>query len=106
MNIVHAIEIILTGAITSSITILTISKKVRSWFKNLFRDDRLYDNIQDMNNSLDKLSCRMLRLEIINLIQNYPKNTVSINNLYDEYISRGGNSYIKSIYKEWSEKYN
>lgn len=54
---------------------------------------------------LDALELNMLRLRIINLINDYPEQSTMIHKLYTRYLKHGGNSEMKIIYEKWCEEY-
>jgi hypothetical protein len=49
---------------------------------------------------------KLMRLELLNMIQHSPENKNAIMSLYDQYKRIGGNSYIKEIYTDWKERNN
>jgi hypothetical protein len=44
------------------------------------------------------------RLELLNLLQHNPENSVAINRAYDNYAAQGWNSYIRDMVEEWRDE--
>ena len=61
--------------------------------------------ISEMQRSLDKNRVGNLRIELLQLIHNTPDKADIIEQVYENYISLGGNSYVKQVMKEWREIY-
>lgn len=59
-----------------------------------------------LEEKIDEVAMGNLRLQILNLVQHDPENKSAILSLWDEYKSRGGNSYLKGVIKEWQKKRN
>lgn len=77
---------------------------VLNWLN--LRKERKDQRFADLAKQIEEVSMGNLRLQILNLIQHDPENKSAILSLWDEYKSRGGNSYIKGIVKDWQKKRN
>lgn len=100
--------------LTSILVILGVLKKVRKKaeesflreVKNELNDvkseiNSLKENYKE-NDNQTKLS--LLRLEILSLIANDPKNHDTIYETFDEYTKNGGNHYIESVIRKWEKE--
>lgn len=76
----------------------------KSIYKFLFPFKMLSGMLKEQNEYLQRMELRLLRLEIMHTVQNYPTEQEKIMSLYDEYKARGGNSYIDEIYNEWAKR--
>lgn len=72
-------------------------------------DDGVFDKLQtnqaNIEAALDELNMSTLRIEIGRLLDHDPQNKDLIYKLYDQYKSRGGNSYMHAEIKKWEQKY-
>ena len=66
------------------------------------RIDRLQDEMQQHQN---ESSLAIMRLELMNLIQNDPDNEVEIEILGKKYFQSGGNSYMSGIYSKYAKEH-
>lgn len=92
-------EAIVVAVITSIVAPLVLAWRIERKEQSKARFDELAKRI-------DEVSMGNLRLQILNLIQHNPENKSAILSLYDEYKSRGGNSYIRETVKQWQKKRN
>lgn len=61
--------------------------------------------ISEMQRSLDKNRVGNLRIELLQLIHNTPDKADIIEQVYDNYVSLGGNSYVHQVMMEWRKIY-
>lgn len=61
--------------------------------------------ISEMQRSLDKNRVGNLRIELLQLIHNTPDKADIIEQVYDNYVSLGGNSYVHQVMTEWRKIY-
>lgn len=92
-------ESVAVAVITSIVAPLVLAWRIDRKEKKQARFEKLEQRI-------DEVAMGNLRLQILNLIQHNPENKAAILQLYDEYKSRGGNSYIKEVVKQWQKKRN
>lgn len=74
---------------------------VLNWLNT--RKERKDERLSDLAKQIEEVSMGNLRLQILNLIQHDPQNKSAILSLWDEYKSRGGNSYLKDVVKQWQK---
>jgi len=67
------------------------------------RMDKIEDKIDDNQNE-NKLA--IMRLELMNLIQNTPDNVIEIEKYAKEYFRLGGNRYMTGMVSKWCEEHN
>jgi hypothetical protein len=89
-------EAIIVAIITSICAPLVLN-----WLNT--RKERKDERFADLAKQIDEVSMGNLRLQILNLIQHDPQNKSAILSLWDEYKSRGGNSYLKDVVKQWQK---
>lgn len=77
---------------------------VLNWLNS--RKERKDERFAKLEAQIREVSMGNLRLQILNLIQHNPENKSAILSLWDEYKSRGGNSYLKDVVKQWQKKKN
>lgn len=61
--------------------------------------------ISEMQRSLDKNRVGNLRIELLQLIHNTPDKGEVIEQVYENYVSLGGNSYVHQVMTEWRKIY-
>lgn len=61
------------------------------------------EKFKDIDDNQKDAQLRLLRLEILNLINNNPKNLDTILETFDEYKALGGNHYIDAIISKWKK---
>ena len=83
----------IASVITAAAVILGATRRGRAWL------------IKPATESIKKLSQGQKRQELLFLINAYPRNVESIEKVYDEYKSLGGNSYVDSIVRSWRAEY-
>lgn len=81
-----------------------VAPLVLAW--HMDRKEKKQARFEKLEQRIDEVAMGNLRLQILNLIQHNPENKAAILQLYDEYKSRGGNSYIKEVIKQWQKKRN
>ena len=125
MNIMAILEVIkiagaTAGGILSIITLVTlVLKKPKQWLQQLIKEttkdnfDEIkeeFNKIHDFNDSEKKTSLNILRHDITVIYERYKtdkkipsriKEDLCI--LYEDYDSRGGNSYVHTIMEEMME---
>lgn len=67
--------------------------------------DTLQENQKNIETAIEELNMSTLRIEIGRLLDHDPQNKDLIYKLYDQYKSRGGNSYMHAEIKKWEQKY-
>lgn len=68
-------------------------------FKEL--SDKLDDHIEMDNKFGRDITVRVKRIELLNMMSQYPSRELRIDGMYRDYQSAGGNSYIDDVYCEW-----
>ena len=58
-----------------------------------------------INQRLSDLELQTMGNQILTLMHYKPAETMTIENLCQRYISKGGNGYIKSMYEDWKRQY-
>lgn len=74
---------------------------LKSSFKEL--SDKLDDHVEDNSKSALETNLQVKRLELLQMMYQFPAKTSRIDSLYREYKSNGGNSYIDDVYCEWKD---
>lgn len=92
-------EAIIVAIITSICAPLVLN-----WLNS--RKEKKDARFAELARQIDEVSMGNLRLQILNLIQHDPQNKSAILSLWDEYKTRGGNSYIKDVVKQWQKNRN
>lgn len=59
----------------------------------------------EMQRSIDKNRVGNLRIELLHLIHNTPDKADIIEQVYENYASLGGNSYVRQVMEEWRKIY-
>lgn len=110
--ILEAIKLIgaAAGAILSIITLITaLSKKPKQWLINTVKEatKNEFDKIHSFIDKTEKTDLTTLRHEITLIYEKYrDKKEIPMRmrenlcTLYEDYLQRGGNSYVKTIYEE------
>lgn len=62
------------------------------------------DKFEQMDEQQKDIQLRLLRLEILNLLHNDPKNLDTILETFDEYKELGGNHYIDAVIAKWKKE--
>jgi|LSPZ01.1.fsa_nt_gi hypothetical protein len=62
---------------------------------------KIKENFGELKECLTRLELDNQRLRILNLIQHSPNEKIAINAEFDDYLKKGGNSYIVAIVEEW-----
>lgn len=91
-------------AIVVAIITSIIAPLVLNWLNS--RKAKKDERFAKLEEKIDEVAMGNLRLQILNLVQHDPENKSAILSLWDEYKSRGGNSYLKGVIKEWQKKRN
>lgn len=92
-------EAVIVAIITSIVAPLVLA-----W--RMDKKEQSKERFDELTKRIDEISMGNLRLQILNLIQHDPNNKSAILNLWDEYKSRGGNSYLKDVVKQWQKNRN
>lgn len=92
-------EAVIVAIITSILAPLVLAWRID-------RKEQTRAKFDEISKRIDEVSMGNLRLQILNLIQHNPENKSAILSLYDEYKTRGGNSYIKEVVRQWQKKRN
>lgn len=61
--------------------------------------------MSEMQRSIDKNRVGNLRIELLHLIHNTPDKADIIEQVYENYVSLGGNSYVRQVMVEWRKIY-
>lgn len=98
------------GAILSIIALITaLSKKPKQWLINIIKEATRdeFDRIHSFIEKTEKTDLTTLRHEITLIYEKYrDKKEIPMRmrenlcTLYEDYVRRGGNSYVKTIYEE------
>lgn len=112
MDILEIIKMIgaAAGGILSILALFTmLSKKPKQWFIDNVREATKdeFDKIHHFIDKTEKTDLNTLRHDITLLYEKYRdkkeipmKMRENICTLYEDYVARGGNSYVKTIYEE------
>lgn len=97
----------IAGTIGSLIVIIGAVSGVFGWVQSQFVNaisTQINDFRQEVKASNDSQDLAIMRLELMNLIQNNPDNTVEIEMLGKKYFNPpyNGDSYMSVIYSEWA----
>lgn len=99
----------LSGTIGAIIAILGAMSGVFGWIQSQFTNaisNQINDFRQEMKASNDSQDLAIMRLELMNLIENNPDNTVEIERLGKKYFNPpyNGDSYMSVVYSEWAKE--
>lgn len=72
---------------------------LKSSFKDL--SDKLDDHIEVDNKFGVEINLQVKRLELLQMMHQYPSKVTRIQSLYKDYKLMGGNSYIDDVFSEW-----
>ena len=67
---------------------------------------KMFVMLKDIQKDQKILKMDTLRLQLLQLMKHDPTNRVAITGLFDQYASKGGNSYIVAEFEKWAKKYN
>lgn len=90
--------VVIIGALTGTI----------GWLNSQLRDaiaTQINEFRQEAKASDDAQNLAIMRLELMNLIQNDPENVVEIEMLGKKYFQSGGNSYVSRYFSSWAKEY-
>jgi len=77
---------------------LYLKDKLRTWlFGDIINEQKKI--IQEQN----EIILGQMRLQLLQMLDHRPNKVEQILKLYDEYIKRGGNSYIKNLIADWKK---
>lgn len=98
----------IASTIGAIIAIIGAISGVFGWIQSQFVNAisaQINDFRQEMKASNDSQDLAIMRLELMNLIQNNPNNTVEIEMLGKKYFNPpyNGDSYMSVIYSEWAK---
>lgn len=90
--------VVIIGALTGTI----------GWLNSQLKDaiaTQINEFRQEAKASDDAQNLAIMRLELMNLIQNDPENVVEIEMLGKKYFQSGGNSYVSRYFSSWAKEY-
>lgn len=90
--------VVIIGALTGTI----------GWLNSQLKDaiaTQINEFRQETKASDDAQNLAIMRLELMNLIQNDPENVVEIEMLGKKYFQSGGNSYVSRYFSSWAKEY-
>ena len=85
----------LAGILTAASVIIVFVIKIFKCIK------AVVNSILDVGKRLSSVELSCMRLELCNLMRHMPHNEVGIDNLFKEYIGKGGNHYVIERYSEY-----
>ena len=99
----------ISGTIGAVIAIIGAISGVFGWVQGQFTNaisTQIDDFRQEVKKSNDSQDLAIMRLELMNLIENSPNNTVEIEVLGKKYFNPpyNGDSYMSVIYSEWAKE--
>ena len=99
----------ISGTIGAVVAIVGAVSGLFGWIQSQFTSaisDQINDFRQEMKASNDSQDLAIMRLELMNLIENNPDNTVEIERLGKKYFNPpyNGDSYMSVIYSEWAKE--
>lgn len=97
-----------SGTIGAIIAVIGAISGVFGWIQSQFTNaisTQINDFRQEVKASNDSQDLAIMRLELMNLIQNNPNNTVEIEMLGKKYFNPpyNGDSYMSVVYSEWAK---
>ena len=98
----------ISGTIGSILVIVGALTGVFSWISGQVTgaiSSQIDDFRQEVKASNESQDLAIMRLELMNLIQNDPENIVEIEMLGKKYFSAGGNSYVSRYFSAWAKEY-
>lgn len=98
----------ISGTIGAAIVIIGAVSGLFGWIQSQFTNaisTQINDFRQEVKASNDSQDLAIMRLELMNLIENSPDNTVEIEMLGKKYFNPpyNGDSYMSVIYSEWAK---
>lgn len=99
----------ISGTIGAIIAIVGALSGAFGWIQSQFTNaisSQINDFRQEVKASNDSQDLAIMRLELMNLIQNNPDNTVEIEMMGKKYFNPpyNGDSYMSSIYSQWANE--
>lgn len=99
----------ISGTIGAIIAIIGALSGVFGWIQSQFTNaisSQINDFRQEVKASNDSQDLAIMRLELMNLIQNSPDNTVEIEMMGKKYFNPpyNGDSYMSIIYSQWANE--
>lgn len=99
----------LAGLVSAVIVIISALTGVISWANSQFTNaisSQISEFRQEVKASNDAQDLAIMRLELMNLIQNSPDNTVEIEMLGKKYFNPpyNGDSYMSVVYSQWANE--
>lgn len=97
----------ISGTIGAVVVIIGATSGLFGWIQSQFTNAisaQINDFRQEVKASNDSQDLAIMRLELMNLIQNSPDNTVEIEMLGKKYFNPpyNGDSYMSVVYSEWA----
>lgn len=98
----------ISGTIGAIIAIVGAASGLFGWIQSRFTaaiSSQIDDFRQEVKTSNDSQDLAIMRLELMNLIENSPENTVEIEMLGKKYFNPpyNGDSYMSVVYSEWAK---
>lgn len=99
----------LASTIGAVVAIVGAASGLFGWIQSQFTNaisNQIDDFRQEVKTSNDSQDLAIMRLELMNLIENNPDNTVEIERLGKKYFNPpyNGDSYMSVIYSEWAKE--
>lgn len=85
--------------------LITVAPVVIAGYKLFVGLHQIQATQEDIKRKLEDQAMDMLRIKILQMIHNSPKNVVAITSLFDEYTNKGGNSFVCDEFNDWKKKY-
>lgn len=99
----------ISGTVGAAVVIMGAMSGVFGWIQSQFTNaisTQINDFRQEVKASNDSQDLAIMRLELMNLIQNNPDNTVEIEMLGKKYFNPpyNGDSYMSVVYSQWANQ--
>lgn len=96
----------IAGLVSSALVIIGAITGAVSWAQSQFTNaisSQIEDFRQEVKTSNESQDLAIMRLELMNLMQNDPNNIVEIEVLGKKYFQAGGNSYMSRLYSDYAK---
>lgn len=99
----------ISGTVGAAVVIMGAMSGVFGWIQSQFTNaisTQINDFRQEVKASNDSQDLAIMRLELMNLIQNNPDNTVEIEMLGKKYFNPpyNGDTYMSVVYSQWANQ--
>lgn len=99
----------ISGTVGAAVVIMGAMSGVFGWIQSQFTNaisTQINEFRQEVKTSNDSQDLAIMRLELMNLIQNNPDNTVEIEMLGKKYFNPpyNGDSYMSVVYSQWANQ--